>query len=50
MTETHTSENPAELQAEEARSAELVKGMTSVLTISLIAIVILFAVVLAIFI
>lgn len=49
MTETHTSDNPAKLDAVEARSAKPVRGMRSVLTISLITVIILFAIILAIF-
>jgi len=47
MTETHTTEDPAELSPREARGAKPVKGMPYVLGISTLAIVIVLAVVIA---
>jgi hypothetical protein len=49
MTETHTNLDPAELTPREARAAKPVKGMPYVLGISIAAVVILFAITLAIF-
>jgi len=49
MTETHTDNDPAELTPKEARGAKPVKGMTTVLGLSIVGVVILFAIVLAIF-
>ena len=49
MTETHTDKSPAELSPKEARGAKPVKGMPYVLGLSVFAVVVTFAVVLAVF-
>lgn len=46
MTEHHTDENPAELEPEEARAAETNVGLKYVLGISVVAIIIVMAIVL----
>lgn len=47
MTEKHTDNSPAELEPEEARSATPVKGMTTVLGVSIVAVVIVFFIAIA---
>lgn len=49
MTEKHTNNDPAELSPREATGAEPVKGMPYVLGISILAVVIFFIIVLAVF-
>jgi len=49
MTKKHTPTSPAKLDPKEARAGKPVKGMPVVLGVSILAVVIIFAVVLAIF-